>query len=229
MNKKFIGIFTLLFSFSLTSCVKDKNHNLIGKYHTQSIISITNPVMYTNNGAVVDELVIKDFLKRKNVPYFIFDSVFETSTSLINLNIHDNNKINIYGVVDTIYAEITNVTNNLLIIEQIDSIGALANNSNDRCVTLKDSIIKVQPHKTNYLVPIGIYIGYFSKYRRPFPIEQNNGQLSIPFLTWVTSNKNGCLSAVQNAWNIFNNNIVGELISGDTIVVQSKRQILIKE
>lgn len=232
--KRFITL--ILNALLLAGCGQDSMApRFTGQYTSEPIGTIQPARMYTAHGEVTDEMVILQFLKRKNATsiFNLTESIFQVPTNYVTLDLKADKSALVTHPPSVPYkATLIGSTANELLIAQKDSVQIFVPSSRTRCDELS---LKARAHMPagNFFVPPP-FTGYNSGYRfRPqFVVQVKDNQLFLPFLTFIISNTiNGasCRTWNANIWDTFNSTLLPQLQHGDTLVYQLKEVKLVRK
>jgi hypothetical protein len=246
-------LITLLICAGIFSCSKDKDDTSNGSgknaYKASTVVTINEPVMYTNNGEVHDPAIIKDYVTRRNVlSYYVFDkstadaSMFSTYTLEFQ---GDKNTL-----IGNMKAEIIDKNDSLILMAVLDS-----SISEIKQKSWSDSIMD-KVNKNGPLAECATYYTDPCPYRKKYPLLIVDGQYYIPYVV-ATASTNAFVPTVfgvsvdytyfthqAGESMIFNKSMtstLGGTVTGksgelnyiadryDTLVVQTMRRIMVKQ
>ncbi|MBF9143377.1 hypothetical protein [Hymenobacter properus] len=195
--------------------------------------------MYTKDGEVNNPALIDRFLSRRSWAAGFFprtDTPIPTTASF-KIIIRGNNQANLIttssGRSDTVKTDITAQRPDYAVLTGRDSLTVLSPASGmGRCEVLIGQMEKEQPVKR--CVPMSLATGYSRqcKFRPVRLLKINAGQLFIPQLSWLVQSGplyNSCGYTASGSWNLFNAGIPGQMVAGDTVVVQERTIALVKK
>lgn len=237
--KLFYFLFIVLAAF--LGCKKNALLNLNGKYVSDDVFLIENPIMYTAGNSISNIEFIKNYLQRKkNTNYFVFDaSTLPISGSPLYINFLSGNKVDLEGMPGYMeQGEITGRNNDRLLISSMDSAVYFPPNTSNRCELLVSKITEVVPEvncSAFYVLPGpgGFPSVGGCKYRPAFPMVISGNNLYLPLFSYSVSYSNSsfvqCASATSGIINLFSKDFLKELKAGDTIVIQKRKLLMKKE
>lgn len=225
----------LLLVTALASCHHDVENlapDLTGTYVARNIITAAHPIaLYTKNGLENNPAVVTRFLARRPslASYFSVSDVPLPSGSTLRLTFRANNRATVLATTptytDSIRAEVGGRQATFFLLQNLDSTLSYSPSSYmgcNRISLLADYVRGTAPGKRCFAAPtIGNLNGQACRERPVRVIGVRGGQLYIPFYSWLIQT-GGCYTALSGEWNTFGEGVVGQLATGDTLVVQER-------
>ncbi|NVO85100.1 hypothetical protein [Hymenobacter terrestris] len=234
MKQSYFALFLL--TISLGSCSKDgENIPLVleGEYRAAGTVLAANPiVMYTSRGQIDNQAVIDRYLKRHaryNPSFSRTNIIFPGTTTLA---IRANNKAALISSYqtrhDTTEAEITDRTTDYFVLANLDSVGPIRKpfSIKDGCSMLADRIKVAYPGER--CRPDSSFFSSSCKNRPVRVIRIQDEKLFIPQFSWLIRTAT-CGITQSGEWNLLDSAVLGQLRSGDTLVVQERQVELLKQ
>jgi len=241
-------LFYLFAFFLFISCKKDTNYQgpderyLNGVFVADSIYKIGTPVMYTSNGIINNQQIIKDYLLRHVPQYsdFIWDSTSIHKVPPFKIEIFDTNRAIItltenypdFPRTRNIVVKLVQNSASLTVFRSIDSL--FNQEFLIDCNQLADLI------KANIIVSNCIVMStstlptQFCKLITEYPITKSNGQFSLSYLNFVISKGpyilgNYCRRSESGVITQLNESPLQNLGTADTVIIQKLKSILNKQ
>ncbi len=231
----------LLLCVTAFSCSKDDNtspgHDL-ESYRPSDDVSVDAPVMYTANGVIHDQKIIKDYIVRRgDAAYFTFDASTASGANLSSFTLEFQDDKN--ALRGNQKVEIISKNDTLIMLAAIDSTQDSPKPEKNIADSLMDLVElggPVSECPTYYTDPC--------KYRKKYPILISGGKYYIPYVTatvtsttWVPTPFGVPMewtetSHVHGPVMRFNKEVISHLGSGqytDTLVVQIARRALTRQ
>jgi hypothetical protein len=241
MNKTNLTTRGILFCclISIFSCKKtDLNTEGItglpaGSYITDTILTVSPPVMYTRNALITDSNFIKSYVARLNLQLAGFPCTncsfpFGTTTEAATLNL----KIDFLSPTESTVTFSSGAKLNYVI--QVDNNNRLfirkdtipLGSGNDECSQLtKKTFVYRSPYDTCFAIPTSSGISYTCRSTPLDFVISSDGNLYLPQVKSFTgkTTPNGNCSKFSVALTVFNSNLQSSLSPTDTVIVQQKR------
>ncbi|SFF02243.1 hypothetical protein SAMN05518672_11487 [Chitinophaga sp. CF118] len=245
-------LITLLTCTCLFSCTKDDN-NTPGSgnesYKPGNVITTDAPIMYTKNGIVHDQTLIKDYITRMGfISSYSFDQSAPYGGTLSSFTMTFTGDKSI--LLGNTKAEITSKNDTLMMIAAVES-------STDQIgkKSLTDSLMDLV-NKNGARAECPTYYTAPCSYRKKYPMLIANGNYYIPYVIATVSTTTSTptsfgvpyVSTVfthkEGQIMLFNENIIAELGKQlyvkdgsltyivdreDTLVIQRARQLMVKQ
>ncbi|AIZ65386.1 hypothetical protein PK28_17080 (plasmid) [Hymenobacter sp. DG25B] len=236
--KNYLLLLTAL--LSLSNCQKDPAPPLLalpGQYYSANEI-VAQPIrMYTQQGEVLNDALIEDFIHREYEPSGFLRTNQAIGDSLLLLTIPEKGPATLvsktFYPTDFAQAQVSGQTHDSFTLTRVDSIQLLLPTTPPlRCAVLGDQIEKALPSRR--CVPIVNQIGYSQLcWLKPaYAIGIRDGQLYLPALNYLVKSAapgSRCLFSRGSRWNLFNPALRNQLLAGDTLVVQINEVALLKK
>jgi len=222
---------------SILSCRKTdqiKGH-LTGSYVTDSVLTVSVPVLYTRNSLITDSNVIKSYVSRLSNWYpnpfpcttcsFSFNGTTEPATSKIHIDfvspIQGTIEFNSYGKINCLIR----VENNNAVFISRDTVPF--GNGNGPCsqVVNKTYVYKA-PYDSCRGLSTSSGVAYSCESQPVELVVSLDGDLYLPEIkafTGKTGTSTGSCYSPAQFLNVFNSNLQNSLGTTDTVVVQQKR------
>lgn len=228
----------------LVGCSKEKEPFVVaGEYETGSTIQAAPIQVFTKNGLVADQQVADKILNQQAWRGMGFSRLdMPASGNSVKLTIGADKSALLLlksgNRTDTIKAVLTSQNSRYLVLSYIDSVmgRALVSNSNPTQQSPCEAVagkVKSEYAGVSYY-PVAHASGtaqYVAKERPIVVIPIKNNQLTWPLFSWLISSTRSlgsgpytskCGIGYSNERNIFNQDVVGQLSAGDTLVVQER-------
>lgn len=168
----------LVLAAVLFSC-KDKDIEELQKrsentYHPEEKVTADEPVMYTNEGEIHDQALIKDFLRRQDkATYFTLDKPTTEPVGYYSLEFQEGNNV----VRGNIEGEIVEKNDKMLLIadKKAESLPAITKG------TIVDSLVEM----INKYGPLQECTSFYTtpcEYKKKSPVLIENGEYYIPYV-----------------------------------------------
>lgn len=222
------------------ACSKDDNETPSGNgsYQPSDVVTVDAPVMYTGNGVVTDQAIIKDYIIRRGLlTSFTFDATTASGAkySSFSLTFKDDKNV----LLGNKKAEIISKNDTLMMLADID----FTEDSPDPEKSVSDSLLDlvqlggpVTECPTYYTAPC--------KYKKKYPVLITGGQYYLPYVaatvtstTWVPTPFGVPMEWTETSHEVgqvmlFNRDVTSQLSRAnatDTLVVQIARRALTKQ
>lgn len=170
-------LITLLVCIGTFSCSKDDNGTNGGKdaYKPDNVIISDEPVMYTKNGIIHDQAIMKDYLTRRGgLSAYAFDKATQPASMFSSYTLEFQAGKNV--LIGNRKAEIIDKNDSVMIMAVLDSsISEIGNKS------WSDSLMD-KVNKNGPLAECPTYYTDPCSYRKKYPIQIINGQYYIPYV-----------------------------------------------
>ena len=241
-------LITLLVCTGIFSCSKDNPDPAKDSYKPGNVIIADAPVMYTNDGVIHDQALMKDYLTRRGIPLtsYVFDGSAPPALTSYTLEFQAGKNV----LIGNIKAEIISQNDSLILMAGVESsVIEIGQKS------WSDSLMD----KVNLNGPLAECPTYYTApcpYRKKYPLQIINAEYYIPYVVaTISTNANiptsfGVPMDYTNMTHkagetlLFNksmtttlggtvtyksNNIDYTLDRYDTVLVQTMRQRLVKQ
>lgn len=244
--------FTMLFfAVIIAGCQKsdlnpnNTTANLQGTYIAGNIATVQMPVMYVQGRQITDTAIINSYLRSYTgyngynmLNYYTYSTTETISAPISKVVFVNNDSINItfqrFPGSFIGWARKTNLSQTELSLKLYDSTVFYSNGSPPpmyRCDSLSDFIVTKSPFEFYYKL-------YGFSYEKIFfttiNLINDNGQLYLPLLVKTTDanlgpNLGACRITSKHDIAIKADNIENKINAHDTVVIQEKRILLIKQ
>jgi len=224
------------------SCKKSHDLNppvdLNGLYVASSSLDLSAVQMYTMNGQVTNQDIIKAYIASHGVSDYFF--IGAQSKPYADNTLKINFKNNTSAIVNGSYANansdsakytIVQRSGSGFILEAVDTLRTLKYN-NGRADMLIQNANKINGYSNcSSLDPASGYDASVCTYRDARPFVIKDGKLYLSFLTFDIVSHNGTATNGAYAFTtgIFNPDIVKQLTDRDTLIVQPQLLLLTKQ
>lgn len=225
-----LSLFIFTAILFLNSCKKDKQTDLVsqlnGAYRSDAYFTLSNIQMFTTNGQVQDAALIGDFIKRRKLDFTTGETEpLNSEMGAINFDGDGNATINLpdgKGTLIPTKFSITDKTTSSFILRQNNNLRTSVTDNDNRVARLVETSNLID-QTVNCQMSLNGHTQCDYVRRLPFTLSNNAINLSYYSIA-IYGKQPGLeqLAAVTDAPGIFNKNITGNLIAGDTLVVQSK-------
>lgn len=234
----------MLILLSICTCVFacSKNDNETspgnGSYQPSDVVTVDAPVMYTGNGIVTDQALIKDYVTRRGrLASFTFDATTASGANFSSFSLTFEDDKNV--IRGNKKAEIISKNDTLMMLADVD----FTEDSPDPEKTVSDSLLDlvqlggpVTECPTYYTAPC--------KYKKKYPVLIIGGQYYLPYVvatvtstTWVPTPFGVPMEWTETSHEagqimLFNRDVISQLSrfnATDTLVVQIARRVLTKQ
>lgn len=245
MTKRLLLMVSIAVASASCKKVTDAPAITFGTYVSVNELTVDPPVMYTfgmystGGKPITETTIIKEYIKRKNLTGFIFDSAIIHSNVIITLKAVDNDHLTLTNgltagpaegsfAADGGHQRVSNTGPtfvNLLLSDPLPS-GTV---SNDSC------------YRKNAYYTFFQTVNWSNSDHASLAVAYLNPDLQIHFVTSSFTRNNGtgaCSSFLSNTWgydiqqDVWNDKqqwVYGPLASGDTLLLQTKKRLLKKQ
>jgi hypothetical protein len=247
--KTAIKVSMLLFVITFSSCkkggepIKEKDVVLDGTYLASNSINFMNVQMFTKNGEVTDQNIIKNYLTGYVARIKLTN---EFSTDLKTAPFRDgefeidfNNNLNAYikttlattGKVDSVKFDVSDRSSSTFTLKATDFIKATYTSSNSRLDLLLLKANEIQPFTNCGAVDVNFGFGPVCDYRDEKPFVIKNGNIYKNYISFLITWQGQGVSSWSYAFTkaTFNPNVISQLVANDTLLIQTKQLLYTKK
>jgi len=237
MKTHYFGLAGLL---ALAACTNDPQEEpemvLAGEYRTTGTIVATNPVrMYTRSGEVNNPALVDNFIRRRvgtnGSGYFMRTDVAITDNRSVTLTIDAQNKATVVSAYptgsQTSRATVSSRNPQYFVLTNADTTRVMMPaGTPNRCTQLLEQVQTVQPQKRCQAMSPATGYSQLCTFQLVSAITIRNQQLYLPYFSYIIYNKQpsvgDCAAWAGGTTNYFNQALLNQLATGDTLVVQER-------